>query len=108
MKKLDVAIAGSGFGKAVHLKAIKESDYLSAKLFFLHNDEKKSQIESETGISCTNNWNKILNDKDIVGIIIATPPHVRYQLAKEALQRNKHLLLEKPVALHKYEIEKKL
>ena len=34
-KKLRIAIAGLGFGKKVHLEALKESGYLIPKQFFI-------------------------------------------------------------------------
>ena len=33
-KKLKIAIAGLGFGKKVHLEALKESDYLTPCLLY--------------------------------------------------------------------------
>ena len=39
----------------------------------------------------------ILNDDDVEAIIIATPIHTHFLIAKEALLRNKHVLVEKPI-----------
>ena len=38
-KKLRIAIAGLGFGKKVHLAALKESDYLIPKAIFHYKKE---------------------------------------------------------------------
>ena len=40
----------------------------------------------------------ILNDPEIDAVIIATPVFTHYQLAQKALENNKHVLLEKPMA----------
>tara|TARA_B100000965_G_scaffold69743_1_gene54999 strand:- start:90 stop:1193 length:1104 start_codon:yes stop_codon:yes gene_type:complete len=104
-KKLRIAIAGLGFGKKVHLEALKESEYLIPTAIYHYKKEKKVSLEEETGLSFYSDWKKLIKSKDIDGIIIATSPESRFELAKEALENNKHLLLEKPVALNSEEIE---
>jgi len=104
-KKLRIAIAGLGFGKKVHLEALKESDYLIPKAIFHYKKEQKSLLEKETGLDFYNDWTALVKSSEIDGIIIATPPETRFKLAKEALENNKHLLLEKPVAINSAEIE---
>ena len=105
MNKLKIAIAGLGFGEKVHIPAIKESDYFDLKFLYHHNKNEIDNIEKRTGIKCFSDWNSIITNDDVDGIIIATPPHVRYELAKEALKYGKNILLEKPVALKSEEIE---
>ena len=104
-QKLRIAIAGLGFGKKVHLEALKESEYLIPTAIYHYKKEKGPSIEKDTGLIFYHDWNKLVKSKDIDGIIIATPPESRFELAKEALENNKHLLLEKPVALNSEEIE---
>jgi len=104
MSKIKIAIAGFGFGEKVHFPAIKESDYFKLMYIYHHNKNKIDQIEKISGVKCYSDWNSIVTS-DIDGIIIATPPHVRYELAMEALEHNKNILLEKPVALKSEEIQ---
>ena len=105
MDKLNIAIAGTGFGAAVHLPALRYSDNLKAFSFFHHKQSKKEEIEKKYGLKCYSNWIDLISNKSIDGIIIATPPESRFKLAKEALKNKKHLLLEKPVAITSEEIE---
>ena len=60
---------------------------------------KKAKKCSSTypNINVVNDFNIILNDKDIDGIVIATPVDSHYDLAKKALERNKNVLVEKPL-----------
>ena len=104
-EKLKIAIAGLGFGKKVHLEALKESKYLVPKAIYHYKKEKKSISEKERGLYLFNDWGELVQSKEIDGIIIATPPESRFKLAKEALENGKHLLLEKPVAITSAEIE---
>lgn len=40
---------------------------------------------------------EVINDNDIDAIVIATPVSTHYELAKKALEKGKHVLLEKPM-----------
>lgn len=46
----------------------------------------------------TQSYMRILRDKEIDAVVIATPARVHYTLAKEALSHSKHILVEKPIA----------
>jgi len=105
MNKLNIAIAGTGFGASVHLPALRYSDKLNAYSLFHYKESKKEEIENKYGLNCYCNWGELISNNNIDGIIIATPPESRFELAKEALKNNKHLLLEKPVAITSEEIE---
>ena len=50
-KKLKIAIAGLGFGKKVHLEALKESNYLKPVAIYHYEKKQKSILEKETGYS---------------------------------------------------------
>ena len=105
IKKLKIAIAGMGFGKKVHLEALKESDYFTPVAIYHYEHEKKSIIEKETGLEFYHDWNDLIKSPEIDGIIVATPPESRFKLSKLALENNKNLLLEKPVAIKSSEIQ---
>ena len=49
-KKLKIAIACLGFGKKVHLEALKESDYLTPVAIYHYETKQKSILEKETGL----------------------------------------------------------
>ena len=104
-EKLRIAIAGLGFGKKVHLEALKESQHLIASAIYHYKEENRSFLEKETGLKFYDDWGDLVKSTNIDGVIISTPPESRFQLAKMALENNKHLLLEKPVALNSTEIE---
>ena len=43
------------------------------------------------------NYDELLNDEDIDVMYIATPNHLHYQMCKQALERGKHVICEKPL-----------
>ena len=98
-KKLKIAIAGLGFGKKVHLEALKESDYLNPVAIYHYDKKQKSILEKETSLDFFHDWEDLVKSPEIDGVIIATPPESRYKLAKRVLENNKNLLLEKPVSI---------
>ena len=103
--KFKIAIAGLGFGKKVHLEALKESHYLTPAAIYHYEKTYKSTLEKETGLEFFHDWEDLVKSPEIDGIIIATPPESRFKLAKQALENNKNLLLEKPVSISSSEIE---
>ncbi len=49
-------------------------------------------------IETTINFEKIINDPEVQAIVIATPVHLHYEIAKMSLLAGKHTLIEKPMA----------
>ena len=41
-------------------------------------------------------YNEIINDSSIELVIINTPDHLHFEMAKKALQKGKHVVIEKP------------
>ncbi len=104
-KILNIGIAGYSFGKKVHLEALRESSILNPQYFYHPKTKKCAEIEKETNLKCFSKWDELLTNQNIDGLIIATPPEFRFELAKQALINKKNILLEKPVALESRQIE---
>jgi predicted dehydrogenase len=51
----------------------------------------------------TTNFQDLLNDKSLDGLVLATTAPTHYKLAMQALKANKHLLVEKPLTLSSQE-----
>lgn len=58
-------------------------------------------------VEVTTNYTNVLKDRDIDAIVVATPAQTHYRITRDALESNKHVLVEKPLAL-KYTDCKKL
>ena len=103
-KPIGVAIAGLGFGEAVHLPALLSIPELEPVAVWHPRAERLDQACNSTGLKGHGSWDALLEDSRVDAVIIATPPGPRYELAMRALQAGKHLLLEKPVALNAQQV----
>jgi predicted dehydrogenase len=52
------------------------------------------------GIAVTQDFDSLLMDREPDAVVIATPVVTHFELAKQALLTGKHVLVEKPLALH--------
>jgi len=103
-RPIGVAIAGLGFGEAVHLPALRSLDGIKPLALWHPRRDKLDPACASHGLRGYDDWDALLDDPSIDGIVIATPPEPRFDLARRALEAGKHLLLEKPVALHAHEV----
>jgi predicted dehydrogenase len=105
-KPLGVAIAGLGFGEAVHLPALRDCPATEPVALWHPRPERLEQACRGSGLPGHSDFSELLADPSVDAIVIATPPQPRAALARQALEAGKPLLLEKPVGLHASEIEK--
>ena len=64
----------------------------------LSEDRLQHIKELNPSIKATKNYMDIIKDKNVDAVAIATPVSTHFELAKTALQNNKHVLVEKPLA----------
>jgi predicted dehydrogenase len=69
--------------------------------------ERRDYVKSlYPSIQVTDDVNQVFQDPDIKGIVIATPVKIHFDLAVDALESGKHILVEKPMARTVAEVEK--
>jgi predicted dehydrogenase len=108
-KIVNIAVAGAGgFAKGIHLPNIK-------KLAGLYN---LAAVTSRTGHNAqstakqfgagyaTTAYGDILSDENIDAVLIATRHNLHAGLALQALQAGKHVLVEKPLAVNRGELDR--
>lgn len=95
--KLTIGYIGNGKStNRYHLPfSLKLKDLISVKRIF-------SPVENTgwpkiDGISYTTNIDDLLNDDEIQAVIITTPPEFHYELAKQAINKGKNCVVEKPL-----------
>lgn len=67
-------------------------------------DPKKDRLsyikKTYADIGVTGDYGELLDDKEIDGVVIATNAELHYKMAREALAKGKHVLVEKPLAMN--------
>lgn len=91
---INLGLIGCGRWGKNHLRTLREIDEANLKRIC---DYKTPKIKIFKGTTFTTNYKDILEDKSIKGIIISTPTTTHYSLAKEFLEAEKNVLVEKPM-----------
>src|SRR5438034_6373446 len=52
------------------------------------------------GVAVEAEFQAVLDDPKVEGVVLATPAETHYRLGLQALEAGKHLFVEKPLALH--------
>jgi len=95
MKTYNVGIIGyGGFGKFLHFSWEKLSN-----VKVLAVSDQNISLKSDKIERFYNNWHDLLNDNDIDIVSIVTPPSSHAEIACEAMEKGKHILIEKPLAI---------
>jgi scyllo-inositol 2-dehydrogenase (NADP+) len=97
MKKvINTALASYGMsGEVFHAPALLcNPNFTITKVLERSKDKSKDKIPSA---QIVRDYDDILNDKSIDLVVVNTPNHLHFSMAKAALQHGKHVVLEKPI-----------
>ena len=91
-----IGVVGAGALGYHHVRLLR--DVAGAQLVGFHDvrPERASAVSAELGVRAFTDLEELLDAVDAATIVVPTPAH--YQVAKAALTRGKHLLIEKPIA----------
>jgi len=104
MKKLDIGVIGAGYwGKKIveeYTELAKENQEVNVQSVCDMDEENLFYCREHFGITHTcHDYMEILENQDIDAVNICTPNETHYQICIDALNANKHVLLEKPMTL---------
>ena len=94
-KKLNFGLVGVGHLGTFHLKLLKEIENINFVGFYELDKQKASKIESEYAVRSYSDYDSLLNDIEALSIVI--PTNLHYKIAKKALEKGKHVFIEKPI-----------
>jgi predicted dehydrogenase/threonine dehydrogenase-like Zn-dependent dehydrogenase len=106
--KIRVGLIGAGeFSKAIHLPNLKSlSNLYNIRAIASRDGTNAKETAKRFGADyATTDYHKVLEDPDINMVIIATRHNLHAQMAMEAAQAAKAILLEKPMALNLEELD---
>lgn len=101
-----IAILGTGFIANILMKMIHEIEDAEICAVLAVNDEEADKFASRYGINKKyNDYDKLLDDKEIEFVYVAVPNHLHYEFAKKALMKGKNTIVEKPFVSSAEEVE---
>src|SRR5690606_23971708 len=95
MSKIKTAVVGLRMG-AAHAWAYHLSDKSELSYVVDLNEELANEMAQELNCKATTDWKEAMENVDAISF--ATPHHLHYPMALEALKAGKHVLMEKPLA----------
>jgi predicted dehydrogenase len=99
MNKIKVAIFGTGFMGRVHVEALRRLGTVDVVAVAGRTSEGARQFAAAHAIEySTGDYHDLLANPEIDAVHICSPNSLHFPMAKAALQANKHVLCEKPLA----------
>ena len=98
MSDVRLALIGCGYWGPNLIRNFSETDNASVVACCDLSRDRLNKIQKRhPGIVCTQDLDQVLRDPRIDAVVIATPVSTHYPIAREALDRGKHVLIEKPL-----------
>jgi predicted dehydrogenase len=92
---LKVGVLGAGHLGKIHLRLLNESQKYNLIGFYDPDDINGQKVAAEFGYTYFDNINTLINEVDVVDIVTPTLSH--YDCAKKAMEKGKHVFIEKPI-----------
>jgi len=90
-----IGVIGVGYLGRRHLDNVIENNMVECSGFYDVDKEKSKKIAKETGVKTFDNINILLNKSN--ALIIAVPTNKHFKVARECLNANKNIFIEKPI-----------
>jgi len=108
MKRINLAIIGLGHWGPNFVRIFSQMREVNLCGICDNDKERLKQIKQlyhSNNFKIYSNYKKLLKNNILDALIIATPASTHYKITKDALERNKHILVEKPLSLNIEEAE---
>ncbi|MHA1793286.1 MAG: Gfo/Idh/MocA family protein [Promethearchaeota archaeon] len=104
---IKAGLLGAGWSANNIVKAVKNIKNLEIIGVYNHDAEKASKFARTHDIKIhSDNPEVLFNNEDIDMIIVSLPHFLHYPMTMKALEKNKHVLVEKPIAISAKNAEK--
>lgn len=108
-EEIGIGIIGTGFARKVQIPAFLACENSRIVSVASGSAENASSTAKEFGIGhFTDVWRETASHPDVDLVCITTPPNLHGEMVMFALQQNKHILAEKPMAMSVAEAEEML
>lgn len=97
-KPINVAVVGCGYWGPNLIRNFNALPECKVR-YVCDKDEKRLAHMKQLypSVEPTKEFEKIVGDKEVDAVVVATPVHLHYELAKKALEAGKHTFVEKPM-----------
>jgi len=92
---LNVGVLGAGHLGKIHLKLLQQSDKYNLIGFYDPSVENAQKVAKEFGYTSFASVTELIDAVDVVDIVTPTLSH--FNCAKEAIDKGKHIFIEKPI-----------
>ena len=100
---LKVGVVGCGHLGKIHTKLLSQSENYELIGIYDKDNEESIRVSNEFKCISFESFDSLLDSVDVVDIVAPTPFHFNY--AKQAINKNKHVFIEKPVCTTSKESE---
>lgn len=99
MSKTRIAILGAGFMGGTHARALASRDDVEIAAIYARSESRAGELATELKTVATTDLNRVLDDDSIDAVDICLPTPLHRVTTEAVLAANKHVLLEKPLAM---------
>jgi predicted dehydrogenase len=92
-----IGVIGAGSLGYHHVRILRDLPGAQLVGFYDRSPERAATVATELGVTAKATLTELLDAADAVTIVVPTPAH--HTVAKAALERGKHVLIEKPIAV---------
>lgn len=92
---LKAGVLGAGHLGKIHLRLLAESDQYELVGFYDEDAINAKRVADEFGYRAFDNLNELIDQVDVIDIVTPTLSH--YQCAIKAIEKGKHIFIEKPI-----------
>lgn len=99
-KSVSVAVIGAGFISDYHVNGLRAAGGADIAAMVGRRPEATTRKAESLGISrVETDYRRVLDDRSIDAVVVASPDDTHERIAIDALQAGKHVLLQKPMGL---------
>lgn len=95
MNPVRVGVVGAGGLGFHHVRILREMPEYRLSGFFEPRQDRAAEVARELDVPSYAGLDTLLDDVDAITIVVPTPAH--FEVARAALERGKHVLIEKPI-----------
>ena len=106
MDPIRIGIIGTGGMGSYHFSILKTVENAAVTAVCDINPKALEKFKQYPEIQCFTNADEFFEKSNVQAVLVSTPHYFHHELGAKALAHGKHVLVEKPVAVHKALVQK--